>query len=203
MYCSACGASYNPGASYCAACGVRLAPGPAFGPAAASLTTVEPRRLGAGDWIALGATVVLLVFLYLPWYSIQIAFSSFDANQTFGSISALGDGAGGWRFLIFVCCLLIFGYLFWRTVLSRQVRLPLPHWQLLTVLTSLNLLLTLLAFLVKPGGGTSVAGLSFTWAYGAYVGLAAAAVAVAGAVLRRRDPEQITPERTTSVHPLE
>ena len=204
MTCSACGAMNQPQSRYCAQCGASLAaPASASGPPA-PMTTIELRRLGRGDLIVLVGTVVVFVSLYLPWYSISLSgFASLYSGGAIGSISALGDGAGGWRFLILVVCLVIVGYVFLRTMSSRGLRLPLPHWQLVTVLTGLNLLLVLIAFLVKPGGGSTVSGLSISWDYGAYLALGAAALAVAGAVIRRNEPELLgaNAPRTASAPP--
>jgi hypothetical protein len=64
------------------------------------------------------------------------------------------------------------------------------------VVCSLNFLLVLLAFLVKPGSPQPSTGdfvESVSWSYGSYVGLAVAAVAVAGAISRRLDPEVVIP----------
>ena len=204
MTCSACGAMNQPQSRYCAQCGASLvAPASAPGPPA-PMTTIELRRLGRGDLIVLAGTVLVFVSLYLPWYSISLSgFASLYSGGAIGSISALGDGAGGWRFLILVVCLVIVGYVFLRTMSSRGLRLPLPHWQLVTVLTGLNLLLVLIAFLVRPGGGSTVSGLSISWDYGAYLALGAAALAVAGAVVRRNEPELLgtSAPRTASAPP--
>ena len=52
------------------------------------------------------------------------------------------------------------------------------------MLTGLNLLITLIAFVFKPSAGfeASAAGLSVSWAYGAFVGLLAALVAFGTAI---------------------
>jgi hypothetical protein len=176
MTCPNCGTANAADARYCAACGSRF---PATTEAAPEpYTTIEWGRLGLGDDLALGATVLLLVALLLPWYTI------FNGVV---SVNALGVAAGGWRFLILLDCVIVLLYLFFRTMAPRSFRLPLPHWQLLTVLTAINLLLTALTFLARPGGGLSstTAGMD----YGAYLGVAAAAAAFAGALLRARRPE--------------
>ncbi|MDA8279752.1 MAG: zinc ribbon domain-containing protein [Actinomycetota bacterium] len=151
--------------------------------------SIDFRRLGVGDLVAGGALVVLFVSLFLPWYSIGYGGVS-------ASTSAMGSGAGGWRVLVLVLALLTIGYLLVRTVLST-VRLPIPHWQFLTVLTVVVALLTLLAFLVKPGvdtTGLGTAGIGTSWSYGAYIGLVAAVAAVGGAVQRSRQSDTIEPK---------
>lgn len=192
MFCPSCGSAVTQDASYCSKCGRRLSgttsstapPAPA-GP----MTAINLKRLGVGDAVAATGTLLLLVTLFLPWYSYSLNLGLLYSDNAAGSISALGDGAGGWRFLTLIVCLAIACYLFARTFWPRERRLPLPHWQLLTVLTSINLLLTALMFLVKPLGGTTFAGLSISWGYGAYTGVCAAIIAVLGSVMRRRQPE--------------
>jgi hypothetical protein len=70
----------------------------------------------------------------------------------------------------------------------RGLRLPLPHWQVLTILTVLQLILTVLAFVLKPGAGS---GVPVSWQYGAYIGLPAAVIAAVGSAMRSREPEVI------------
>jgi len=206
MFCPSCGTALGQDSAYCPACGVKLsahAPSTGAPSPATPVTTIDPSRLGVGDAVAAVGTLVLLVTLFLPWYSLTLDLGSLYSGIYAGSISALGDGAGGWRFLTLIVCLAILGYLFARTIWSPGRRLPLPHWQLLTVLCSINLLLAALMFLVKPLGGSSFSGLSISWAYGAYTGVCAAILAVVGSVLRRRQPELlghiVTPP--TASHP--
>jgi hypothetical protein len=192
MFCPSCGTALGQGSAYCAQCGTKLsAHAPSTGPPSPtnSMSTIDLHRLGGGDAVAAVGTLVLLVTLFLPWYSLSLNFGSLYSGIYAGSISALGDGAGGWRFLTLMVCMAILGYLFARTIWSPRHRLPLPHWQLLTVLCSINLLLTALMFLVRPLGGSSFSGLSISWDYGAYIGVCAAILAVLGSVLRRRQPE--------------
>jgi len=59
-------------------------------------------------------------------------------------------------------CVVIIGCLFARTI-WEQPQLPLPHWQILAVLSILNSLLAVVAFLVKPGGGVMVTNMPNTF----------------------------------------
>ncbi|MGH9172014.1 MAG: hypothetical protein ACRD0Z_14285 [Acidimicrobiales bacterium] len=163
-------------------------------------TSIDFRRLGRGDLVAVIATAVVFISLFLPWYSYTDTNASDGCGVTAGSscslsISALGSGAGGWRFLILVICLLVAGLLFLRSFLVSGLRTPLPHWQLLTALCSLNLLLIVISFLVKPGfyGLLAAAGISSSWSYGAFIGLIAGIAAVVGGSMRRTEPETIVP----------
>jgi hypothetical protein len=184
LICPNCWASNAMDARFCASCGVRF---PHTAEAAPEpYTTIELRRLTLGDDIALAATVLLFFALLLPWYTLLSGVVS---------VNALGVAAGGWRFLILLDCVVVLLYLFFRTMAPPSLRLPLPHWQLLTLLTGVNLLLTALTFLVRPGGGLSNADVGMD--YGSYLGLAAAAAALAGGLLRGWEREA----RGGSSHP--
>ena len=209
MPCASCGAENPPGTKFCANCGTALgAPAPVQGqapaqpqgfaqgppqgfggtvapqgPRAQSSISIDFRRLGVGDMIAGGGSVLLFISLFLSWYT--------ALGQ---STSALGSGAGGWRVLILVLDILILLYLFIRTMTPRGFHLPLPHWQLLTVFLGLQFLLVLLAFLVKPSA-TDLNGvpISISWGYGAFIGLVASLIALAGGIMRRSEPEVVVP----------
>jgi hypothetical protein len=206
MPCASCGAENPPGTKFCANCGTAVgaptqaqgvpaqpqvyaqpAPPQGFGgtvapqgPRPQSTVSIDFRRLGVGDMVAIGGSLLLFISLFLSWYTVP-GFST----------SALGTGAGGWRVLILVLDILILLYLFIRTMTPRGFHLPLPHWQLLTVLLGLQFLLTLLAFLVKPSADDT--GISISWGYGAFIGLVAAIVALAGGIMRRSEPEIVVP----------
>jgi len=207
MYCSNCGSALARGSKFCPNCGqpqgmapapVQLATAGTTGPK----TSIDFRRLGLGDLISLVATVIVFVSLFLPWYSFSESSTTnisttepTSSGQTLYTISALGTGAGGWRFLIVVLAIVIILLLLVLTLLPGGLRAPIPYWQLLTVLCSVSFLLVLLAFLVKPGGAETSDGLSYSWSwsYGAFLGLSAGLVAVVGGVVRRNEPEVIVP----------
>jgi hypothetical protein len=119
----------------------------------------------------------------LTWYSTD-GFST----SALGSSANGAQVSGGWRVLILVVDILVLLYLFLRTMMPRGLHLPLPHWQLLTVALGLQVLLTLIAFLVKPGEGVH-----WSWGYGAFVGLVAAIIALAGGIMRRNEAENVVP----------
>lgn len=200
MPCGQCGTENPPGTKFCSNCGTALAPvaqapgygaqSPGFGgtvsPQAArppSSISIDFRRLGTGDLVAMGGSVLLFISLFLTWYSTP-GFST----SALGSSTDVGTVSGGWRVLILVLDIVILLYLFVRTMTPRGFRLPLPHWQLLTVALGLQFLLTLLAFLVKPG-----AGVHWSWGYGAFIGLVAAIIALAGGIMRRNEAEIVVP----------
>jgi hypothetical protein len=108
------------------------------------------------------ATVVLLVSFWLPWYSLSVSGISFSAS---------GLSAHGWLFIAVLDSIILVLYVlitaFGAGDLADQGRLSKE--QLLTVLTAVNLVLVVLAFLLKPAG--------FGWTYGAFLALVAAIAA--------------------------
>jgi len=193
MPCTQCGTQNPPGTKFCSNCGAALEGQPAqpqsqgFGgtvspaaPRPQTAISIDFRRLGIGDIIALVGSVLLFISLFLTWYTAP--------GPGGGSVSALGTYAGGWRVLILVLDIVVVLYLFVRTMTPRGFTLPLPHWQLLTVVLGLQFLLTLLAFLVKPNVGVSL-----SWGYGAFIGLIVSVIALAGGIMRRSEPEIVVP----------
>ncbi len=188
MFCPQCGKDLPDGASFCNGCGRSLSatavtekPEGAMGFAAPKAPaprghsmSSEPYqmdfqigRLGIGDRIAGVSSLVLLIALFLPWY-------------TFYGLSASATDHYGWMYLAFFLILGLLGYLVARALTTRT-RIPLPHWQALVGITAIDLLLTIIAFASKPEGTS--------YGFGAVIGLIAAIAAVVGAVLRRKDPE--------------
>jgi hypothetical protein len=105
--------------------------------------------------------------LFLPW---------FTYNFGLGSVSV--DGLWhGWMYLVLLLCLAIVADLVIRAGFSEApFTLPVADEQLLLIATCVNAVLSILAFLLKPGGiGFSGIG----WGIGAFLGLIAAIVAAA------------------------
>ena len=206
--CSQCGSAVTEGATFCPVCGTpqttpaeapaAAAPPPADQPPPGSFPggtgysappaaqssgfgstsgmSFDLKRLSLSDQIVGGATVLLFIMLFLPWYTVSFEGAS-------ASTSALGSGAGGYRFLILLLSIAIVGYLVVRALGSLN-QLPLPHWVILGGAVALNALLTLLAFLFKPSLGVAgaLAGVSVGWGFGAFLGLLCALAAL-GAVV--------------------
>jgi hypothetical protein len=186
-------------------------------PGTASLAETQApfdfRRLRPGDMIAGIASFLVLISLFIPWYSFaaaaaqageqatpaqqqlvlaicgdQPAVCSSDVPPQF-SVSALGGGAGGWRFLILVVAIIAVLYVLSRT-LEPVARVFPYHWQVLVGITAFQGLLVLIAFAANPLGILGSLG-SSSWAFGAFVALIAAIAAVVGATLVMRENKKL------------
>lgn len=158
--CSRCLVEVFPGTAVCPNCGAAIRP--------TVLPKPKPKRVGKvrqrvnvlnrTELIFGPATLVLLVSFWLPWYS-------------FGPFSAGGLSAHGWLFIAVLDSIVLVLYVlitaFGAGDLADMGRLSKE--QLLAVLTGVNLVLVLLAFLLKPSG--------FSWSYGAFLAVIAAIVA--------------------------
>lgn len=126
----------------------------------------DATRLGVGDRIVGGASVALMIGIFLPWFE----FGSVGTGYFSFSATALRT----WMYLTLVISLAIVGLLVAKT-LCRTLRLLLPPWLILLGACGGNLAITLACFTTKAVG--------ISWDYGAYFSLAAAVVAVGGAVV--------------------
>jgi hypothetical protein len=111
------------------------------------------------------ATLVLFISLFFPWYTYSFGL---------GSVSV--DGLWhGWMYIVFLLSLVILVYLVSRAGFSEMpFKLPVSGYQLLLGGSAINLVLTVIAFVDKPGG---VGFNGIGWGWGAFVGLIAAVVA--------------------------
>jgi hypothetical protein len=125
------------------------------------------KRWSQAERITAAGTLLLFISLFLPWFTYSFGF---------GSVSV--DGLWhAWMYLVLILCLAILAFLVARAGFSEMpFKLPMAEEQLLLIATGVNAVLSILAFLFKPGGiGFSGIG----WGFGAFVGLAAAIVAAA------------------------
>lgn len=162
--CSRCLVEVFPGTAVCPNCGAAIRP--------TVLPKPKPKRVGKvrqrvnvlnrTELIFGPATLVLLVSFWLPWYS---------ASAGPFSVSIGGLSAHGWLFIAVLDSIVLVLYVlitaFGAGDLADMGRLSKE--QLLAVLTGVNLVLVLLAFLLKPSG--------FSWSYGAFLAVIAAIVA--------------------------
>lgn len=228
MICTQCGSGRAEGTVMCPRCGAEQASGTGqgggmtqrtqagvtpppqaggpWGRAGAPAGQVQPFRLEDSRWtrdeqIVGAATLLLLISLFLPWYTVS-------GYSTFGFVSASVDSVGGhsWMWSSFIVCLAVIAFLATRGA-SERLRFAVPSgWaRPLMGLTGLNLLLVLIAFFSKPDSGIPVSWrpahtivltaeptgnleIPVSWGLGAYAGLVCALVAAGtvGLAVKRR-----------------
>jgi hypothetical protein len=119
------------------------------------------------DRLVGGGTLVLFISLFLPWFHAKGPFG--------GSVNALDPH--GYLYITLILSLAIIALIgaeilgIWKLPASSA----LSRDQILLIATTINFVLVLIGFLVKPSGGGVV---SIGWSFGAFVGLVAAIVAV-------------------------
>jgi hypothetical protein len=143
------------------------------------------------DLLILTSLVVLLVALFMPWFSGSVHLSN-RVSTTGGG--ADGPRAHGYLWFVFALAIIALVVLVARDVISRVPGdLPTPE-QMLMVATGLALLLTILGAVVRPSPAITVVSptgslapfpvtiaVSIGWSYGGFVAIAAAAVAFVAA----------------------
>ena len=116
------------------------------------------------------ASLLLLISLFLPWYTVSAGPISASASGTTGH---------GYLWIVFILSLVVIGFLVVQAGFQTlPFSLPVSPARLLLGLTGLNLLLVLIAFLFKPGTGDGFVSISVGWGFGAFLGLICAIVAV-------------------------
>jgi hypothetical protein len=174
--CPNCQTVAAEGAASCPGCGNALSGMPPTSSAAISTPpatgTASPKpqikfdlkSIGQLDRLVGGGTLVLFISLFLTWFS----YAGFGIS---------GLTAHGYLYIVLIVALAILGLL--AAEISGVWKLPasatITRDQILLIGTAVNFVLVLIAFLLKPGGyGFHGVG----WSYGAFIGLAAAVVAV-------------------------
>jgi hypothetical protein len=147
--------------------------------------------------LAIGAgLVVLLIALFLPWFSSTVRLASRGAQLSGG---ADGPSAHGFLWGVFVLSIAALVVLVAHDAINRAPgNLPTPE-QMLVGATGLALLLTILGVVIEPAGFDIVnptgqiaqllphISISVSWSYGGFVALLAALVAFLAALRTARD----------------
>ena len=177
------------------------APGGGWGPAPtyggggqapqASGFNFDITRWQRAEQITGGATLLLIISLFLPWFTLSVSSKTVPGLSNSGSVS--GTTAHGYLWLVFFIGLAVLAVLIIQAGFAQfPVNLPFGVPALLVGLTGVNLLLVLVAFLIKPGtGGVDTAGLSVSigWGLGAFIGLICAIAAFVPLVLPATKPQ--------------
>ena len=155
-------------------------------PAPTSPQPASPPQWAGPDLILGAALVVLLISLFLPWFSAKvISFSP--------AVSGTADGtrAHGYLWVVFALVIVALAVLIGRDAMGRLPgNLPSAE-QMLVGATGLALLLSILGVLSKPPGYTSGSNIALlpdghltvavSWSYGGFVAILAAAAALVAA----------------------
>jgi hypothetical protein len=165
--CSTCQAEAPDGTAFCPTCGTSLAgaPAPAAARGPASAVKFDLSALTHTERIVGGATIVLFISFFLPWFSVSFGL---------GSVSADGLTAHGYLYIPLLISIALIAFLaagalgLWKLPATS----PLSRDQILLVATAVSFVLVLLGFVLKPGGS------GVGWSFGAFVGLIAAIVAL-------------------------
>ena len=221
MVCSNCGSEVAAGSPTCARCGAPQPAGVAPGAQAHGYQQQQQNPAPGGGWspaptygggqapqasgfnfditrwqraeqITGGATLLLIISLFLPWFTASVS-STIAGHTISDSASASGATAHGYLWLVFFIGLAVLAVLIIQAGFARfPINLPFGVPALLVGLTGVNLLLVLVAFLIKPGtGGVDTAGLSVSigWGLGAFIGLICAIAAFVPLVLPATKPQ--------------
>src|SRR5436305_1326252 len=165
MNCSQCGSPLPEGATSCPRCGAPVARGGGAATGAQAFS-FDATRWSQTERITGIATVLLMISLFLPWFSVSIG--PFSASVS-------GTTAHGYLWLVFFLCLAIIGFLVVAAGFQAMpFTLPMGRDVLLLAATGINLLLVLLAFFVNSGLFNGVG-----WSFGAFIALIAAIAACA------------------------
>jgi hypothetical protein len=129
---------------------------------------LDLRRLTPVERTAGGASLIVLISLFLPWFG-------FDALGT--NISVSGTAAHEYLIIVVLLAVLMAGYLLWRSGWEQfPVSLPVTHETLRLAGAGLQFLLVAIAFLEVPAAGLSRE-------IGAYLALIASVIAVGPAAV--------------------
>jgi hypothetical protein len=127
---------------------------------------VDAQRLSRGERIAGAAAVLLLVDMFLSWYSSAVSSASANAWQAFGTTDIL----------IFLTCLAAVAMV-GLTVMGRTAGVALSVPMVVAALGGLTTLIILYRIANQPGSNDAV-----NVDFGAYLGLALAAALTYGAI---------------------
>jgi zinc ribbon protein len=168
MICPNCGTQNLAEAAFCTKCGATLSqqpatqvpgtpatpPGPTPATPATSQFQFDINRLNLADRIIGGASILVLISVFLPWYGL------------FG-YTISGESAHGYLIIPLLTAIVLVGYLVLRAG-GLAMRLPIAHAPLLLVGTGLQLLIVIIGFFNAEGTNQQ---------FGAYLGLLAALAA--------------------------
>ena len=142
-------------------------------------------------WISAGGALVLLLSVFFSWYTATASVSVPGGATVSRSASGSGWDSGDGAKLVFLLALVIL--VVWAIDLfADSVTLPFPASMVALVLGAVALLVVVIKFFSKPGGGdvSSFGGtlhFSVSVAWGLYVAILASIAVVVGAYLHMNE----------------
>jgi hypothetical protein len=136
----------------------------------------DAKRWSPADLIVGVASLVVLISLFLPWFTASVA--------GFSGGSESGTDQDGWLWIVFIISLAIVAFVVLKAAFQKMpFTLPLQEELLLLIAAGINLLLVVIAFADKPSVPASVPSqfavhVQIGWGVGAFLALIAAIVAV-------------------------
>jgi hypothetical protein len=126
-------------------------------------------RLSLVDKVVAVASLIALVSIWLPWFTASVSGYG-------GSSESAATAHGGWMYAEFLVALALIAYLAARAAWDFDLA---AHGTALVVGTAVQLVIMLIAFLDIPSvpSDLGISGVSVSWAWGAFIGLAMALVA--------------------------
>jgi len=173
-------AAAGPGGPYAAGPAGPAGPAGAAGPGApggamkqgttAPAFNLDIKRLARNDRVVGGATIVFAISLFLPWFTLSGGVFSASVNGLWH----------GYMYIALILAIAVLAYLVLRAGFEQlPFKLPVTDEQAMLVATAMIFVLTVLSFVFKPAGvSDAFASVSWGWSFGAFIGLAAALVAV-------------------------
>jgi hypothetical protein len=171
-------------------------PPPAAGPSAtaprssSSAATFDVAAVPRSVWISAGGAFVLLISVFFSWYTAK-ASVTLAGGSISRSASGSGWDSGSGAKLVFLLALVILAV--WVVDLfADNITLPFPASIAALGLGALALLVVVIKFFSKPGGGdvTSLGGtvhFSVSVAWGLYVAILASIAVVVGAYMHMNE----------------
>ena len=174
----------------------------------------DASNISRGAWISIGGAVVLLISVFLDWYSGTVSVTGVSISGFSGSASKSISGVDATDVAWIVFILAAVALVWWGIELFAQdVTLPWPAWLVAGICGAFAVVLVLFRIVDKPGGlGTGGSG-SFnfgngkiSWSVGTSFGiwlalLAAIAMAVGGYLMLNEQNAAATQDADNAVGP--
>ena len=160
-------------------------------PSTTSAPSIDLSTVSRSVWISAGGALVLLISVFLSWYTATASIKVANVSQSFSaSESGWNSGAAA----KFVALLALIALAAWVIELFvPTVDLPFPGWMIVGAAGAISVVFVLFKVVSKPGGNVSIDApgihASVGTAYGVWIALLAASAVVVGAYLRMTEPQ--------------